>query len=149
MIFDHIDNRRRYYCLGGGYKLALDFFAAYDPTGAEKADIALDGDKVFVKIRPMLSKQRECAQYEAHSRYTDIHFVAAGIESIGFASRSAMAEGEYNEEKDVAFLDGEGQFVTLKPGFFMITQPQDAHMPALAPDGKPSELVKLIAKIKE
>ena len=149
MIVDHIDNRERYYALGEGYKLALEFFASYDPTDAEKADVPLDGDKVFVKVRPMLTKLRECGEFEAHNRYTDIHFVAGGIESIGYALRGTLTEKGYNSEKDAAALEGEGQFITLEPGYFMITQPQDAHMPALAPDGKPEKLIKLIAKVKE
>ena len=148
MIVDHIKNRARYYGLGEGYKLALDFFAAYDPAGAVKEDIVLDGDNVFVKVRPMMSKLSETASYEAHDRYTDIHFVAGGVESIGYAERSTMAEGEYNAEKDMVALEGQGQFLTLTEGYFMITQPQDAHKPAIAPDGRSEMLIKLIAKVK-
>lgn len=148
MIVDHIKNRANYYALGDGYKMALDFFAAYDPAGAKKEDVALDGERVFVKVRPMMSKLRDEASYEAHDRYTDIHFVAGGVEEIGYAERETLEAGEYNAEKDMVALDGEGQYLTLTEGYFMITQPQDAHKPALAPNGERAMLTKLIAKVK-
>lgn len=148
MIIDHIRNRSQYYCLGKGYQIALDFFAGYDPANAVREDIPLAGEEVFVKVRPMMTKQKDAADFEAHNVYADIHYVADGIESIGYAERSTMREEAYNAEKDMVTLSGSGQYMTLSPGYFMITLPQDAHMPAIAVDGESTMLVKLIAKVK-
>lgn len=148
MIIDHIKNRARYYSLGERYRKALDFFAQYDPTTAKKEDIFLDADNVYIKSRPMMSKAREDSDFEAHNCYTDIHYVAGGVEEIGYAERSTMREAAYNEEKDLVTLEGDGQYLRLTEGWFMITQPQDAHRPALAPDGESKMLIKLIAKVK-
>ena len=148
MIVDHIKNRAKYYALGTGYRMALDFFAGYDAREARKADIPLDDERVFVKVRPMMSKLRENASYEAHNLYTDIHYVAGGVEEIGYAERSTLTEGEYDAKKDMVTLSDGGQYLTLPEGCFMITQPQDAHKPALAPNGESKMLIKLIAKVR-
>ena len=57
MIVDHIRNREKYYCLGERYRKALDYCAAYLPGRTERADEVIDGDDVFVRIRPMTTRQ--------------------------------------------------------------------------------------------
>lgn len=147
MITDHIRNRALYYGLGERYRTALDYFATFDEQHPEKADIILDGDNVFVKIRPMLTKKPEECSFEAHKSYADIHYVAYGIEKIGYADIQNLKTISCDEEKDAATLSGKGDFIKLKEGYFMIVLPDDAHMPCVC-SRKPSEISKLIAKIK-
>ena len=149
MIIDHIKNRAQYYGLGERYRIALDFLAQYDSTAAKKEDIFLDADNVYIKCRPMMSKIKADSSFEAHDHYADIHYVAGGVEEIGYAERSTMKEVAYNAEKDMVTLEGDGQYLQLAEGWFMITQPQDAHRPALAPNNESAMLIKLIAKVRE
>ena len=76
-----------------------------------------------------------------------IHFVVSGDEKIGYADVSTLKVTDVNEEKDMIYLEGEGDNVYLGEGDFMITFPQDAHMPCVM--AKESKLCcKLIAKIR-
>lgn len=147
MITDHISNRAQYYCLGEEFKAALDWFASVGTDPVEKANVPIEGTDVLVKIRPMMTKPESECEFEAHHLYADIHFVAYGEEQIGYAPMSEMTETSYNEEKDAAAVEGKGDKITLKQGYFMITLPQDAHMPCIAP-ADPAPLGKMIAKIK-
>lgn len=147
MIVDHIRNRSLYYCLGERYKMTLDYFAQYNPVTLEKQDIALDGSNVFVKVRPMQTKDIIDCSYEAHKLYADIHFVVYGSEKIGYCDVKKLSEVSYNEANDVMFLRGDGDFITLSPGYFMIAFPDDAHMPCVC-NIEPASLGKMIAKIK-
>lgn len=147
MIIDHIANRAQYYCLGRDFQTALDYFAGVTETHLEKANIPLDGGKVIVKVRPMNTKPEEQCSFEAHRKYADIHFLAYGTEQIGYAPADKLRELSYDPDSDAAALEGSGEKLTLVPGYFMITLPQDAHMPCIAP-AEPAPIGKMIAKIK-
>ena len=147
MIVDHIRNREKYYCLGEDFKAALDFFATVSDAPFEQADIKIENSGVIVKVRPMATKKMADCAFEAHREYADIHFVAYGKERIGYADVENLKLVQYDSEKDVAFLEGEGDLVTLDKGYFMITLTDDAHMPCVCAD-EPKPLGKMIAKIK-
>lgn len=147
MIIDHIRNRALYYSLGERVQKALDFMASYAAVNPQNEDIVLDGENVFVKVRPMNTKPVEDCSFEAHKKYADIHFAAKGSERIGYADVRILTEKSYDESKDAMALSGSGDLITLNEGYFMIVLPDDAHMPCVCVD-KPSELIKLIAKIK-
>lgn len=147
MITDHISNRARYYYLGEDFKAALDFFADLTDTAIEKSNVPVVNSEVLVKIRPMNTKPECECTFEAHKDYADIHFLAYGTEQIGYAPVEKLREISYDMEKDAARLEGVGDKITLTPGYFMITLPQDGHMPCIAP-GEPAPIGKLIAKIK-
>ncbi len=148
MITDHIRNREKYYFLGEEFKKALDFFATVSTEPFEKADIPIDNSNVLVKARPMISKLQETCSFEAHNHYADIHFVAYGTEKIGYADVKTLKELSYDASKDAAALEGNGDLVTLKTGYFMITLADDAHMPCICDEQGPAPLGKMIAKIK-
>lgn len=147
MITDHISNRAQYYCLGEDFKAALDFFAGLTETALEKSNIPVANGNVLVKVRPMETKPEAKCTFEAHRVYADIHFLTYGTEQIGYAPVSKLREVSYDAEKDAALLEGTGDKLTLTPGYFMITLPQDAHMPCIAP-ADPAPIGKMIAKIK-
>ena len=147
MIVDHIRNREKYYCLGEDFKTTLDYFAIVTETPFEETDIKVGNSDVIVKLRPMSTKRIEDCNFEAHKKYADIHFVAYGKEKIGYNDINNLDLVEYNAENDVAFFTGQGDLITLLPGYFMITLPDDAHMPCICV-GEPATLGKMIAKIK-
>lgn len=147
MIVDHIRNREKYYCLGNDFKIALDFFAGVSDDPFEEADIKIESSGVVVKARPMNTREEQNCSFEAHRKYADIHFVAYGREKIGYSDIKKLTFVGFNEKEDLVSLDGEGDLVTLLPGYFMITFPDDAHMPCVC-DGECAPLGKMIAKIE-
>ena len=147
MITDHIRNREKYYFLGEDFKTALDFFSTVSDEPFEKADIKLPESGVVVKAIPMMTKPIEECPFEAHKKYADIHFVAYGKEKIGYSDIEKLRITGYDEAKDAVSLEGSGDCVTLLPGYFMITLPDDAHEPCICV-GDPAPLGKMIAKIR-
>lgn len=146
MIVDHISNREQYYCLGEAVRTALDFFAGVGDAPLEKANLQISDD-VLVKVRPMMTKPEADCSFEAHKAYADIHFLAYGTEQIGYSDIRNMKELSYNAETDMVSVTGTGDKITLRPGYFLIALPQDAHMPCIAP-GEPAQIGKMIAKYK-
>lgn len=147
MITDHIRNRKHYYFLGEDFQKALDYFATVPSVPFERKDILIPDSDVLVKMRPMMTKPPAECSFEAHKEYADIHFVAYGQERIGYADVKQLKETSFYPEKDMVSLKGEGDWVTLRPGYFMITLPDDAHMPCVCVD-VPEQLGKMIAKVK-
>lgn len=145
MIKDNIKNAHLYYGLGERFEAALKFLEAYDGKADAKADIPVC-EGVMVKCRPYMTKPvSECA-FEAHKRDADIHFVVSGTECIGYAPTDTLTVNRTDEAKDMIWLDGDGVNVPLAPGDFMITFPDDAHMPCVV-NGDPVLCGKLIAKV--
>lgn len=146
MIKDNIKNAELYYGLSENIKTTLEFLKNYTGKADEKADIPV-ADGIMVKCRPYMTKPESECSFEAHKRDIDIHFVVSGDEKIGYADISTLKVIDVNEEKDMIYLEGEGDNVYLGEGDFMITFPQDAHMPCVI--AKESKLCcKLIAKIR-
>lgn len=146
MIIDHISNRAQYYCLGEGFRTALDYFAGLSATELVKTNIPLENG-VTVKVRPMMTKLESECSFEAHREYADIHFLTYGTEKIGYADAALLRELSYDPASDAAALEGSGDALTMRAGYFMITFPRDAHMPCIAA-GEPEAIGKMIAKIK-
>ncbi len=146
MIVDHIRNRALYYGLGEDFKKALDYFATVSDAEFEKCNIEIPGTDIVIKCRPMMTKSLSECSFEAHKSHADIHFVAYGRERIGYTDTSKCKEISYDPKSDASALEGTGDLVTLERGYFMITLPDDAHMPCVYVDG-PEKLGKMIAKI--
>lgn len=146
MIKDNIKNAKFYYALGEGFEAALRFLEEYSGKADERADIPVC-DGVMVKCRPYMTKPEAECSFEAHRKYADIHFVVSGSEMIGYAPTGTLTEVREDEAKDMIWLEGRGVNVPLDAGDFMITMPDDAHMPCIE-NGAPVFCAKLIAKVK-
>jgi YhcH/YjgK/YiaL family protein len=158
MIVDQISNvNSEFYAgllkrHGGTFKvgdrlmLALDFLQTGNVLELKPSRIELDGDKVFAMIQHYETKPKEQGVWEAHRKYIDVQYVAEGEELMGYANLSHLQAGEYNEEKDFLMLKGEGSYVLMKPGTFVILGPQDAHIPQVAVSA-PQPVKKVVVKV--
>jgi biofilm protein TabA len=59
---------------------------------------------------------------------------------------AALELQPYDEEKDILFGKGTGEFVALRPGRFIVLFPQDAHMPGVSVSA-PAPVRKAVVKI--
>lgn len=138
---------------GGSFKLAerltlgLSFLQDTDVLALGPSRIELDGDKVFAMIQHYDTKPRSQGFWEAHRKYIDIQYVAAGEELMGYANIVHLDAGDYDAAKDFMLLQGEGSFIHMYPGTFIILGPQDAHMPQIAVDDKPQPVKKVVVKV--
>lgn len=144
MIIDRIENAALYGGLGQRIALALASVRAKRETGRYD----LDGDKVYALVQQYETKPQSAGKWEAHRKYIDVQYVAAGIERIGWANIHRLKLSEpYDDSRDVAFYKGEGDFVTVPAGWFVILFPEDAHMPCTALD-KPAPVTKVVVKVR-
>jgi len=146
MIVDHLDRAGRYAALGPSFEQAFAFLrAAHLETLAEgRHDLA--GDALFALVQSYHTKAPSEGFWEAHRRYIDLQFIARGAERIGYAPLHRMRLESHDEPRDLSVLRGEGDFLTLTEGCFMLLWPEDVHMPGLHV-GSPGPVRKIVFKI--
>jgi YhcH/YjgK/YiaL family protein len=149
MIADVLKNKQIYAPISSRIKTALEYIAKTDFTAMEPGRYELDGSNLFVLVQAYDSIPKEEGKWECHRKYIDIQYIAEGIEQIGCNNIDKMKiSTEYNPEKDIAFLSGEGDYVTFSKGSYGIFFPEDAHMPKIAVNNIPGKVKKAVVKIK-
>ncbi len=145
MITDTFDNAENYYSLNKDFKLVFDFLKNNNLKNIECGRHELRGSEVFFNLQEYETKPVQ--KLEAHKKYIDIQVVAEGEEYMGYTNiKNTSVCEEYNEEKDVMFLNGKVDKVLATNKNFLIFYPQDAHMPALSVN-EPKFVKKAIFKI--
>ncbi len=108
----------------------------------------IDGDNAYATITEAPSKTFEQSAWESHRKYIDLQYVIKGEEKIGVAPvTTATVTKPYDETKDAANYNTEGQFYIATPGTFFLFFPGDAHRPNVKVDGY-YIVKKLVIKIK-
>jgi YhcH/YjgK/YiaL family protein len=149
MIADTLNNRHLYESISPRIKTALEHIAKTDFSATEPGKYELDGTNLYVLVQAYDSIPQNQGKWECHREYIDIQYIVEGVEQIGFGNINNMkVTTEYNSEKDIAFLAGEGDLVTLGKGSYAIFFPEDSHKPKLALNNKPVPVKKLVVKIK-
>lgn len=121
------------------YLLSTDFSAVEDG----KYDIS---DDMYVNIQSYTTKVD--ADYEAHRKYIDIQYLISGSEKIGIADYDCCRPKiKYDEDNDIEFLSGDGEYVELYEKEFMILYPSDAHKPSIS-ISVPSIVRKAVVKVR-
>ena len=137
---------------GGSFKLAerlmlgLKFLQEGNVSELLPSTIELDGKNVYAMIQHYDTKPKAQGTWEAHRKYIDIQYVAEGQELMGYANLGHLDAGPYNDEKDYLLLKGEGSYILMRPGTFVILAPQDAHIPQVAVD-VPQPVKKVVVKV--
>jgi YhcH/YjgK/YiaL family protein len=147
MIFDSIENAELYFGLSEKIKLALEYIKKTDFSLIKEETVEIDGKNIFAMIQKYNTRNTEDAKWEAHRKYIDIQYMVEGAENMGFVLSDYLdIVEEYNEEKDVEFLEGLGDYVQVNEGEFVIFFPDDAHMPGIKI--KENEMVqKVVIKV--
>jgi len=149
MIADTIKNKNQYSGMSPRMKAAFDYLSGTDFSKIEVGKYEIDGANLFALVQAYDSIPKEQGKWECHKNYIDIQYIVEGVEQIGFQNVDVMkVTTEYNPEKDIAFLSGEGDFVNLPKDSYGVFFPQDAHMPKVAPGNKPGYVKKVVIKIK-
>ena len=150
VIVDKIQNTNLYTCCDD--RLAKAFEILKDKSLTEKPDgkYEVDGKNLYYLIQRYQSKPLTEGRFEAHQKYIDIQYVAAGEEMLGYAPIDGLEiQAPYNPEKDIIFYNKPEKFtpVHLKAGLFAVLYPNDAHMPGRAIDNL-SQVLKIVVKVK-
>jgi YhcH/YjgK/YiaL family protein len=149
MIADVLKNRQIYSAISPRIKAALEYISKTDFSSMEPGRYELDGSNMFALVQSYDSIPKDLGKWECHKNYIDIQYIAEGVEQIGCNNIDQMkVTTEYNPEKDIAFLSGEGDFVTYSKGSYGIFFPEDVHMPKIAVNNTPEKVKKVVVKIK-
>lgn len=146
MILDVLENLPQYLPLSKGFEKAVEFLTRRDLDQLVAGRHEIDGDAVYAMIFKNIGRSREDARLEAHQQYFDIQVVLAGLDTIGWKSVSKCSEpaGDYIEQRDVRFYSDEPDvWLQVKPGFFAIFFPGDAHLPSISSD----LIYKIVVKV--
>lgn len=152
MILDRLENAGLYHPLGPAIKLALDYLCRTDFSQMPDGRYELDGDNVFAIVERYRPKSPADARWEAHRRYTDVQYVAEGIERMGYAPLidTLTVSQAYDPQKDIVFYRAGGDFFDVPAGSFVIFTPHDVHAPRLASNSRSEsgEVCKVVVKCR-
>ncbi|PRX28598.1 YhcH/YjgK/YiaL family protein [Orenia metallireducens] len=148
MIIDNLKNAKLYYNLNDRMATAFNFLAERDLSNLEVGKYEIAGDDIYASVEEYQTKPKEEGRWEGHRKYLDIQYIIEGQELMGCSDLEGMKILEdYNQKKDILFLEGEGDFFTIKAGNFAVFMPQDIHMPGRAVD-KAERVKKVVVKVK-
>ncbi len=147
MIKDTLTNISKYNNLSEFLKIGLDYIKNTDFDKLEDGRYSINGEDIYINIQTY--KTKENADFEAHRNYVDIQYVISGEEKIGVTDYANCSTTiEYNNDKDIEFLNGVGEYYELKTGDFMILYPTDAHKPSISIDtNNPETVRKAVVKV--
>jgi biofilm protein TabA len=146
MVKDLLTLCDRYRPLGPRFARAFDYALATDLASMPEGTYPIGGDDVRALVQRYSTKPAAEGRWEAHRRHIDLQFVISGEEFVGVTSLDRLVAEPFDEDKDIMWLSGEGDRVTLRPGEFVLLWPEDAHMPSMAIDA-PIPVVKVVIKI--
>lgn len=146
MIIDNLTNLDKYISLHKDFKLVFDYLKNNNLETMNCAkNIQLRGNEVFFNLDEYETKPTQ--KLEAHKKYIDIQVVITGEEYMGYTNiKNTTISEEYDEKRDVMFLNGDVDKVLATNKNFIIFYPEDAHMPALSVT-EPQKVKKAIFKI--
>ncbi len=147
MIVDTLARAHTYSGLGPRFVRAFEYLRLLDVASLTPGTYEIDGRTVYAVVQTYTTKSAAGGKWEAHRRYADVQFVVSGLERIGYAPLLRMRSGGYDPERDYEEMLGDGEFLTLRAGEFMVLWPGEAHMPGIAADG-PAEVLKIVVKVQ-
>lgn len=145
MIIDKIQNSLLYENLHPGFAKAFDFIRKTDFSKLVDGKYEIDGKNIFAMVQEY--KTKDIAKLEGHRKYIDIQFLHSGVEQIAYANLENQIIISDDEEKDLAFYEGEGSFIKLESQMFAIFFPQDLHMPGIKITNA-NKVKKIVIKVR-
>ena len=146
MILGTKENLLTYKGISDNLDKAIDFIMNMDES-IEDGKYLIDGDEVYANVMTGTLNDSAEINYEAHKKYGDLQFILEGGEIFYYAPVSrCTAATEYNEQKDVYMLKGDGEKINAAPKDFYILFSEDAHAPSRGE--KKSGFRKAVVKFK-
>ena len=146
MVLDILENAHRYLELNEGFTQAIEFLLRADLRQLPADKYEIDGERIFAMVSKGPGRKREGALLETHMQYIDIQLVLAGVDEMGWRSKSTCTQPtiDYDEDRDVQlFKDTPDVWLSCKSNTFAIFFPEDAHMPMISS----GELHKVVVKV--
>jgi biofilm protein TabA len=149
MILDSLTVAAQYERLDPGIALGLAYLRNFDPDTPD-GRYALDDDDLFAMVQSYDTAPATESRFEAHRKYLDIQYVAAGSERIlHLPTELVEVETPYSDAGDVVFFKepGVSSSLLLRPGQFAVLYPTDAHKPGCMAGGR-ERVKKVVVKVR-
>ena len=148
MIVDSIGNANLYESINKNFPKVFEILASLDKNATE-GKIVIDDGNVWINVQHFGDKAPSAdPKFEEHRNFIDIHYIVYGEEKFGYNNLDRLTVTvPYDEKRDVEFSKGDISEIFLKSGDFLITYPQDAHIPNMVKINT-DLMVRAVAKIK-
>lgn len=130
--------------------IAVNWLAKTDLQAISVGSFLIDGADVKASVYEYESKSETESVWEVHKKYIDIQCVLQGQESIDLAPVESLSISKtYDEDKDIAFLEGEPEKKeSLAQNEFIVLFPGEAHRAGIHGDRQTKAPVKkLVVKV--
>lgn len=146
MILTRLTDADWYAELSEEIAAAIRFLREHDVTALENGRYPVDGERVYVNVMSYETAPKP-VMYEAHRRYIDIQYIAAGEERVWVTPTDRLTVTQsYDADRDCLLGTGDGFDVPLWEGWLLVLYPEDAHAPSCLLD-KPSQVKKAVVKV--
>ena len=119
MLYANIKQIDKHDYLAERFRKGYEFLRSADLMSLPVGRVDIDGDDVYASVQEYITLPDEECRYEAHDKYYDIQYVAAGREKFGCVKREGLTETEsYDPEKDMVFFENPKyeSYVVLEAG---------------------------------
>lgn len=148
MIYDRLENCYLYFPIHKEFEKAFSFLKKADFNKMEPGRYILENEKLFASVEEYRTKTIYEKKWEVHKKYIDIQYVIDGDEVMGYTNiENIQLTVPYDEDKDILFGEGNGEYTKVRAGEFVIFMPHDAHMPGISLCEKSSYVKKVVMKI--
>ncbi len=151
MILDSLENFRSYYCLNSGFEKAFGFLSRADLKDLPAGKYEIDDGHIFAIIVKDFGETSKEGLLEVHRKYVDIQFVLSGTDEMGWKPKALCINpaDNFDEESDAQnFNDKPDGWISVKPNFYAIFFPEDAHMAMFSSDIIHKVIVKVAVNKK-
>jgi YhcH/YjgK/YiaL family protein len=132
MVIDQLKNAALYLGTHPRIGEAFRYLQKTDFSKVEPGRYEIDGTNVFALVQQYDTKAKKKGRWETHRKYIDVQYVFSGMELFGYADTERLESVAYDEGKDFHEWKGNGDFLQVPAGTFLILFPQDAHMPGIS-----------------
>ena len=146
MVFDHIFNAYKYFCLNQYFEKAFCYLKDTDFLHLAEGKYSIENTECFAIVNQYKTKSIEESFVESHIKYIDIQHMVKGKEKFGFGNIQDFKILERNDDNDLIKLQGNLDFLTLNKDYFTILFPQDVHMPGIIAD-QSEDIIKVVVKV--
>ena len=148
MILDSLDNLKRG-CWPPVFRKAFDFLKTLPPDAAD-GTIEIQGRGIYASIQSGITAGTMPDKLELHRKYIDIQYLCSGTETLAWAPEEDLEViHPYEEDKDYSFVraPADTALFSVKPGFFAVFFPGDAHSGRLSGANGDAPFRKVVIKV--
>lgn len=147
MIYDTLENTRRYRGISKWLDTAFEFLEKTDLNTLPPGRTEILGDKVFANVMEAKALEEEQVKFEIHKKYMDIQIDIEGTEMIQIGLDTEGVLDAYDGERDFGtVICKKAASCIMGPGKFIVCMAEEPHKPSLAV-GEERFLKKCVLKV--